>query len=60
MSGGCLEAGLEVTLLKIFVDDVRQASTILDQGVRYSVEKKEMEWSEEAFVEDKKKEREGE
>ena len=42
-----LESGLMVTLLKIYVDDVRQVSTVLQTGTRYDEEKKQLVWSEE-------------
>ena len=48
------EAGLTVSLLRIYVDDVRQASTVLRMGTRYDVESKKMVESEEAMKEDEK------
>ena len=36
------EANLLVTLFKIYVDDVRQVSTLLEKGMRYDPEKRKM------------------
>ena len=54
------EAGLTVTLFKIYVDDVRQASTALKMGTRYDTEEKKMKVTEEARIEDEKLRDEGE
>ena len=51
---------LEITMLKAYVDDGRQISSMLKKGMRYSKEKKEFIWSKEAEDEDVKKEAEGE
>ena len=51
-------AGMEVTLLKIYVDDVRQATTTMRKGMRFS--EGELTWSEEAEQEDSAKQQEGE
>ena len=54
------EAGLVVTLLRIYVDDVRQASTVLKLGTRFDVNKREMVESEVAREEDERLRKEGE
>ena len=48
-----VEAGLKVTLLKVYVDDGRQVTTRLRRGMRYSQEKKTLVWSREAEEEDR-------
>ena len=53
-------ADLRITLLKVYVDDGRQVTSILKEGMRYNTEKKEFEWSEKAEEEDKEKKRNGE
>ena len=55
-----LEAGMWITLLKIYVDDVRQLSSTLPKGTRYNEEERKMTWSAEAEIIDKEKEKEGE
>ena len=40
-----------ITMLKIYVDDVRQISTVLEKGTRYDEEKKRMVWTKEAMEE---------
>ena len=55
-----LEAGLTITLLKVYVDDGRQVTSLLKQGQRYDKEKKQFTWSREAEEEDRRKEKEGE
>ena len=47
-------------MFKIYVDDVRQASTLLKMGMRYDVDKKVMIETEQARVEDEKMKEEGE
>ena len=54
------EAGLMVTMMKIYVDDVRQVSTVLRKGSRYDEVEKRIKWSREAEEEDVKKEEQGE
>ena len=43
---------MELLLLTGFVDDVRQGGTSLRIGLRYNIEKKEWNWSKDAFNED--------
>ena len=54
------KAGIRTTLLKIYVDDVRQVSTLIRRGMRYSNKSKDWQWSREAELEDEKKMEEGE
>ena len=54
------EAGLMITLFKIYVDDGRQVSTVLEMGARYSVEERRMVVTEEAVKEDERRKEEGE
>ena len=54
------EAGLTVTLFKIYVDDVRNISTVVKKGTRFEVEGKKMIWSEEYKKEDDELEKGGE
>ena len=54
------KAGVRTTLLKIYVDDVRQSSTLIRKGLRYDARSKEWEWTKAAEEEDEKKEQEGE
>ena len=54
------KAKLLVTMLKVYVDDGRQVTSLLDKGMRFCKEKKEFVWSEEAEKEDREKENEGE
>ena len=51
------KAGIETTLLKIYVDDVRQVSTLIKKGLRYQSKEKAWKWSEEAEKEDEDKEK---
>ena len=53
-----LKAGLLITLLKVYVDDGRQVTSLLDKGMRYDKEKREFVWSAEAEEEDRRKEME--
>ena len=46
------KAGLVVTLLRVYVDDGRQATTLLKKGMRFEEEKEEFVWNEEAEKED--------
>ena len=55
-----MEARLVITLFKIYVDDVRQVSTVLKMGTRYNAEVKKLVVVEEAVEEDEKLKREGE
>ena len=56
-----LETGkIEITLLKVYVDDERQASTVMKKGMRYDENSKKFSWSEEAEMEDIQKEKGGE
>ena len=48
------------TMFKIYVDDVRQVSTILREGMRFDEELNRMVWKEEYKVEDERKREEGE
>ena len=54
------KAGIKTTFLKIYVDDVRQVSTLIRKGLRYQSKEKAWKWSEEAEKEDDDKEKEGE
>ena len=54
------KANIVTTLLKIYVDDVRQVSTLMRRGLRYNAKEEEWAWSEEAEKEDEEKEKEGE
>ena len=54
------EAGLWVTLLKIYVDDVRQVSSTLRKGTRFDEKEKKMTWTKEAENEDIEMEEMGE
>ena len=54
------KAGLEISLLKVYVDDGRQVTSLLRKGLRYSRDEKEFVWSKEAEEEDSEKEKEGE
>ena len=54
------KAGVTVTLMKVYVDDGRQASTLLRKGMRFDKEKMEFQWDMEAEEEDIRLEREGE
>ena len=53
-------AGLETPLLKVYVDDGRQVTTLLRKGMRYCQTKKEFTWSKEAQEEDEEKQEKGE
>ena len=55
-----LSANLEINLLKVYVDDGRQITTILDKGMRYSKEEDMFKWSKEDEEEDIEREKEGE
>ena len=54
------KSGIRTTLLKIYVDDVRQVSTLIKRGLRYNIEREEWEWSKAAEEEDDLKAGEGE
>ena len=54
------ESGILTTLFKIYVDDVRQVSTVLPLGMRFRVETGKIEYCEKAEEEDKSKQLEGE
>ena len=53
-------AKLQITLLKVYVDDGRQVTSLLDRGMRYNKETKEFTWTAEAEEEDREKEENGE
>ena len=53
-------AGVKITLLRVYVDDGRQVTTLLKKGMRFNREKMEFEWDILAAEQDEKKEREGE
>ena len=55
-----LRADLTITLLRVYVDDGRQVTSLLRKGLRYSLEEEGFVWSKEAEQEDKAKEKEGE
>ena len=55
-----VEAKLNVTLLKVYVDDGRQVTSKLRKGMRYCREKREYVWSREAEEEDLEREKKGE
>ena len=48
---------MKVHLLKVYVDDGRQVTSLLDKGMRYCPDKKEFVWSKDASEEDEEKER---
>ena len=54
------KAELEITLLKVYVDDGRQITSLLKKGSRYCHASKEFKWSKEDEEEDEKMEQEGE
>ena len=54
------KAGLVVTLLKVYVDDGRQATTLLRKGMRFEEETEEFVWNEEAEKEDLERKEQGE
>ena len=54
------EAGLKVFMMKVYVDDGRQVTTLLKKGSRYDKEEKKFKWSKEAESEDEQLELEGE
>ena len=54
------EAGHLITLFRIYVDDVRQISTVLEDGSRYDLASRKIIRTEEAAVEDRKRRQEGE
>ena len=53
------KAGIVTTLLKIYVDDVRQISTKIRDELRYEADKEDWMWSAEAEDEDVRKRSEG-
>ena len=53
-------AGLLITLLKVYVDDGRQVTSMLEKGMRYDAERKKFTWSREAEEEDEALEEGGE
>ena len=55
-----LKAELRVTLLRVYVDDGRQASTLLKRGMRFDEKKGEFVWSREAEKEDLERQEKGE
>ena len=55
-----LKADLEISMLKVYVDDGRQITSLLEKGMRYCETDKEFKWNKIAEEEDKKKELEGE
>ena len=54
------KAEIKVTLLKVYVDDGRQASTLLRRGMRFDVEREEFVWNNEAEKEDLERKANGE
>ena len=54
------EAKLIFTLFKIYVDDVRQVSTVLREGTRFDMVSRRMIWKEEFAKEDEEKRKDGE
>ena len=54
------EAKLITTLFKIYVDDVRQISTVLKEGTRFDMVSRRMVWKEEFAKEDEEKRKDGE
>ena len=54
------KANLKVTLLKVYVDDGRQVSTLLKRGMRFDEEREEFVWSREAEREDLERMEKGE
>ena len=55
-----LRAGLLITLLKVYVDDGRQVTSLLEKGMRYHAEEEKFIWSEEDEQEDRELEERGE
>ena len=51
---------LLITMLKVYVDDGHQVTSMLRKGMRFSKERKEFIWTAEAEAEDRRKEEEGE
>ena len=52
-----IKAGLRITLLKVYVDDSRQITSLLKQGMRYDPKEEKFVWSKEAEEEDREMER---
>ena len=48
-----LKADLVITLMKVYVDDGRQVTSLLKKGISFSQEEEKFVWSEEAEKEDK-------
>ena len=55
-----VEAGLEITLMKVYVDDGRHVTSLLKPGMRYEKEEKKYRWSAEAEEEDIARREQGE
>ena len=55
-----LRADLKITLMKVYVDDGRQVTSLLKQGMRFNPSSNSFEWSKEAEEEDKMMEEMGE
>ena len=55
-----LKADLIITLMKVYVDDGRQVTSLLRMGMRYCLEEKGFVWTKEAEEEDKRKDDIGE
>ena len=53
-------AKIETTLLKIYVDDVRQVSSLIEPGLRYNTKERVWAWSQEAEEEDRELKEKGE
>ena len=53
-------SGIEILVLKIYVDDGRQVTTLMKKGMRFDKEEQKFSWTKEAEDEDAVKEMEGE
>ena len=51
-----LRAGLTITLLKVYVDDGCQVTSLLRPGMRYRKETNSFEWDQDAEEEDRRQE----
>ena len=55
-----IRSGLKIFLMKVYVDDGRQVTTIMKKGMRYSREEEKFIWKQEAEQEDLDMEKKGE
>ena len=54
------KSGLKIFLMKVYVDDGRQVTSLLKRGMRYSREEEKFVWKQEAEQEDYEMEEKGE